>query len=1051
MRNTARCVVALGLLFAMCHRGTAAPSGDENLVKNGRFTTLDSWQQNDTLRRFGRVVLLPEEHGVRVENSHHTQDGTLFQTIRVRGPAWLEISCRVKHGANTGASVAVVALDRTGRPLQTLIPFHIGTWESTRWDSYRKTVSLPASTVRVRVELSVLCGSCSFADLTVRRVPKPAPSRPRMHLLPNQGFSVQRLEVERPLWEILVDDLDGDGQEELVACDVDGQVTIRGVGQPPTARYQPGALVHHFATADLNGDGRKEILLTTTDPRASLQAIDLSGRPVAFSQTPCRGLIEAADMDADGKPEVAVAVSGGVAVLDHRGKKLWQVEYRLSEFHFADVDPRPGLELVVAYGGPRTQFVVFNQSGKRLKTVQYKDDRRIFLREFRVADVDGDHAAEIVVLRDDHSVLCLRGDQLVWKNKLPNGLLGDLGLVRVADFVPSLDGLETAVIGTHYVFLLDAHGTVVYQSSATRRSADTFLRQWTPQKLRPLTAVVGAGRPAELYLGSSGLRDPAYYRLRFGARDQLSHYKVPDHERHLDALYQAVRSRRALPVVGHAKFKIVYTRNWAKESEQSLRALRRLLDRLETPWLEYTLMYDPSDLKAHPRGVKMTTDQIVERAKLFERLRLPFGYFAVHGGQAWISDEAIERTIEAAPTMFRFLYVAEDTEGFYDARFKPFMAWCDRMLKLCKQHGLRLLFKEKHDTWAVVASDPEIAARWFKPEYRDTIVPLYSTNQVFEPEVQWSGLVGLKAAGLCREFGMSTQWWNWGEWRNREVNAAFVCPSDITLRLELLGAALGATWFHIEGGQPYLENDFTKGFSPLVTRHRELVYELMRKGLLNPNLPLANRNKAVVVRSFHPALAKAKAEGRKIIYPYPWRNEPSLRKGFLAAVQLFEPYRPDAFPRIAYGSKFNGQTCFPTTPYGWVPIVPAGVGSLQTQLTVETDGDRVKVGGRWRQADEAVSEIRDVFRRGAGDLPLQATGACVAVRGPLDDGHQYLVYLLDPGYLAPQGATATLRAQDGRTLQAVDLVTGQTVPCRGGSCTVRIEPGAFRVLKVTLR
>ena len=38
-----------------------------------------------------------------------------------------------------------------------------------------------------------------------------------------EGFTVERLEVERPLWEMLIDDLDADGQPELVACDVDGR------------------------------------------------------------------------------------------------------------------------------------------------------------------------------------------------------------------------------------------------------------------------------------------------------------------------------------------------------------------------------------------------------------------------------------------------------------------------------------------------------------------------------------------------------------------------------------------------------------------------------------------------------------------------------------------------------------------------------------------------------------------------------------------------------------------------------------------------------------
>ena len=140
----------------------------------------------------------------------------------------------------------------------------------------------------------------------------------------------------------------------------------------------------------------------------------------------------------------------------------------------------------------------------------------------------------------------------------------------------------------------------------------------------------------------------------------------------------------------------------------------------------------------------MTTGEIVERARLFERLKLPFGYFAVHGCQAWISDEAIQRSIEAAPTMFRYLYVAEDTESSTERVTGCLSSGASGCSSRCTRHGMKLLFKEKHDAWGLIPCDPEIAARLFKPQYRDTLVPLYSTNQVYQPEVQWGGMLGLK-------------------------------------------------------------------------------------------------------------------------------------------------------------------------------------------------------------------------------------------------------------------------------------------------------------------
>jgi hypothetical protein len=50
-------------------------------------------------------------------------------------------------------------------------------------------------------------------------------------------------------------------------------------------------------------------------------------------------------------------------------------------------------------------------------------------------------------------------------------------------------------------------------------------------------------------------------------------------------------------------------------------------------------------------------------------------------------------------------------------------------------------------------ADPEIAGILFRPEYKNVIVPIWSTNQPYQPEVELGGMLGLKESGLCNEFG----------------------------------------------------------------------------------------------------------------------------------------------------------------------------------------------------------------------------------------------------------------------------------------------------------
>jgi hypothetical protein len=492
---------------------------------------------------------------------------------------------------------------------------------------------------------------------------------------------------------------------------------------------------------------------------------------------------------------------------------------------------------------------------------------------------------------------------------------------------------------------------------------------------------------------------------------------------------------------------------FARVPEATLREYATALKKLESPALEYLVMYESSDLLGHERGQKMTTDQIVERARLFEKVGIPFGYFATHGGQVWITREAIRRSKEVAPKMFRFLYIAENLETLYAPLYKDVLKWTDDALDFCAAQGMKMIFKEKHDVWGLLPSDPEVFNVLFSPSHRDVTVPIWSTNQPYQPEVQLGGMLGLKAAGLCREFGMSTQYWNWHEWGRyprgiRDVSPTFVCPSDIILRLELMGVALGGTWVHVEGGQTYLQRDPREGVVPLANRHRELVYEMVRKNLFEPGALPANLNEATVVRSFHPGLEAGKAQGRKVAYPYYERNTEALRQGFIPARYLFETYAAEAFPRLAYGEDWNVRSCFPQTPFGWVPVLPPDAGLRSGAPVIQTDGERVRLAGEWQSAEAAARGVAGVIGQGAAAIPLQAPGACLILQRDGQAGGSYVAVLIDPGYLAPTGVNTTLSARTGAIRQVTDLVSGRAVPMVAGRCPIRIEPGAFRLLQI---
>lgn len=1046
-------------LLTTASAGHAQPG---NLLRSGNFESLPPWQANAHLREHGQVTLLPGGQGVTVANPVIDLDGSLYQDVATGGHERFAWSARIRGEGMMRASLGFVSLDAAGRTLAISTPTRVS---GTKWTDFSGIVQVPPGTVRLRVLLSVLDGKCSFANLELRKAaaaPKPARSR-SAH---GQGFAVKELTVGRPFWELFCDDLDGDGRPEIVGCDVDGVVTVRQEGGPATLTFAAGALVYQFAAADLDGDGVKEILLSSVDPKIPVRAIDLRGETVrVFGDSTGPERIAVADMDGDGRPEVAVSrsngvpgsgVAAGVVLYDAQGRALWEKQETLRTFQFGDLAPGAGKTLVV--GGPGVEFRIYDREGK---TRRQHSSNKGQLEQFQVTDGDGDGTGEIVAsFRQNNrlKLICLSGNTTRWEAAIPPELLGGgsdgSAWHECADFDPASPGKETVVVGTHGVAMFDAKGVMTYQSKS--RSGDEYWQKWAPGGINSLDIACWHGPAPHLYLSSSRFRHQAYYRLQYGGPDQFSAFKVPDQEKHLEDIHAAVKSQPARPAEGREKVKVfIAASEFARASPATLREYRASLDALETPSLEYLVMYEASDLLGHERGFKLTTGQIVERARMLEQARIPFGYFAAHGGQVLITREAIRRSKEAAPTMFRFLYIAENLETLYGPLYPDMLKWTGDMLDFCAAEGMKMLFKEKHDVWGLLPSDPEVSRILFSPAHREAVVPIWSTNQPYQPEIQLGGMLGLKLAGWCREFGMSTQFWNWHEWGRyprgiRDVSATYVCPSDIMLRLELTGLALGGTWVHVEGGQPYLRADLRDGVAPTALRHRELAYELIRKNLLTPGATPVNLSRAVVLRSFHPALEEGKAARRKVAYPYYDRNTPELRQGFIPARYLFETYSAEAFPRLAYDLDWNVRTCFPPTPHGWLPVLPADAPAQPDWMPIITDGERVRLDGEWQTASAAAATVAGVIARGAEHIPLETPGASLIIQPVPGEPGACVALLLDPGYLAPSGVNTTVTSTKGPIRRVTDLVSGAPVDFSGRSCPVRIQPGAFRLLRIEL-
>ncbi len=171
---------------------------------------------------------------------------------------------------------------------------------------------------------------------------------------------------------------------------------------------------------------------------------------------------------------------------------------------------------------------------------------------------------------------------------------GASALVACGDFDTKLAGKETVVVGPHVVTVVDATGVVVYQSRDDRGGATWEM--WAPDGIHSSDIARWAGSAPQLFLSSSRFRHPAYYRLEYGQADEFKAVKVPDQEKHLEEMHAAVKARAALPTRSSERIKVsMALGEFARVPEATLRQYAAALKQLETPALEYLVMYEASD------------------------------------------------------------------------------------------------------------------------------------------------------------------------------------------------------------------------------------------------------------------------------------------------------------------------------------------------------------------------------------------------------------------------------------------------------------------------
>ena len=893
------------------------------------------------------------------------------------------------------------------------------------------------------------------------------------HIVPIRSWGADHLTTTRydtqsPIWSVGSGDLDGDKKNEIVLGSIDHYIYVVDSSGRTLWKFDVQGLPLAIAISDVNGDGRKDILVASEDTQGRLYVLEYKkgGLWTYAGERPFL-CVAAGDIDADGKNEVVGGALGGLLyVLDGEGKIRWKKRIveksSIGAVAVGDI-MGDGREEIVC--GTRKEGIwALNEFGNALWQINGRrgleeNYARHWVRSVVIDDINADGRNEVLIgSRPSGMVTLVSGTgKTMWKKNFPQ-IVNKSSNAQIG--VGNITGDEKKEV----ICLLQ--GIVFEGSKGTspimilNHDGNTVLKNLPGNSFFSLGVVTADDGGYSKILLSSPTRGAYFCKVGIEPAKHVPSGQVFPRDRdNLDLLVEMVNriqvpKDQTLKGLSSSKMHVLFPYK-ADLNRASIEKLMNFLKTLENSNLCFELMVthmyekkrNAEDERKQPNWTKKrgtySQGEILKTVQLYESLKIPF--YVLVGKQCtfYMHLDTMEMILKAAPLFCRGFIVNEDD---YSRKriFRRFHEKIEKIMDMLLRHGnKKLIMDEYMDYWAKVPTKPAIGKALFNKKYKDVLVPMYKSNRFVAPEQNMGMIMGLWKAGIVEEWGLCANDDLW-KWESIFMNP----PNDVILRMEVMGASLGATYFRIEANREFIEQ---KGGAWVVEegakRHRDLFHTLVRKGIVRS---VSDRRQVVI----SPILLQADYD--KTLWPQEdespdtyWQNVYS-RKGLLSYNFPLQVVREDYVPAYIYDMEHSYDGLFPKTPYGFVGIVPGWLNPTNIQgmndyLRINGGFVFKKDGSRYA-GDRVQGAVVGALQKHAEVLPFRASGVFMAIN-EFEDG--YTVYLMDPGHLEVQDIDIELVMNlPVKNPKIIDAISGEILKCKEKKVDIRIPAGTFRILRV---